>query len=200
MTRKQNLSGLLICFVFAFISFSLLTSASPLPSGSPAEVLASPDKAHEMSKGVVILLIVLAHITILGLIPLILAAMWKIFEKAGEKGWKSLIPFYSTYILAQIANTQPWVGITAVVVSIASYLLSNVQSLILSGGGTVPLALNLSGASLGLVGFITNIFISLGLAESFGKTTLFGLGLLLLPTIFYPVLAFMGAQYGGKSK
>lgn len=32
-----------------------------------------------------------------------IVAMWKIFEKAGEAGWKSLIPFYSTYILFKIA-------------------------------------------------------------------------------------------------
>ncbi len=32
-----------------------------------------------------------------------IVAMWKIFEKAGEAGWKSLIPFYNTYILFKIA-------------------------------------------------------------------------------------------------
>ena len=30
-------------------------------------------------------------------------ALWKIFEKAGEAGWKSLIPFYNTYILFKIS-------------------------------------------------------------------------------------------------
>ncbi|MBR6850081.1 MAG: hypothetical protein IKM88_07610 [Lachnospiraceae bacterium] len=32
-----------------------------------------------------------------------IVAMWKLFEKAGEAGWKSLIPFYSSYILFKIA-------------------------------------------------------------------------------------------------
>ena len=32
-----------------------------------------------------------------------IVAMWKLFEKAGEAGWKSLIPFYSNYILFKIA-------------------------------------------------------------------------------------------------
>ena len=27
---------------------------------------------------------------------------WKLFEKAGEKGWKALVPFYSTYTLFKI--------------------------------------------------------------------------------------------------
>lgn len=36
------------------------------------------------------------------LIVFLLAAMWSIFMKAGEEGWKSLIPFYNIYILFRI--------------------------------------------------------------------------------------------------
>ena len=41
-------------------------------------------------------------ISLVVLVALIIA-MWKIFEKAGEAGWKSLIPFYNLYILFQLA-------------------------------------------------------------------------------------------------
>lgn len=30
--------------------------------------------------------------------------MWKMFEKAGEAGWKAIIPFYNVYIMCQIAG------------------------------------------------------------------------------------------------
>ncbi len=33
--------------------------------------------------------------------------LWKIFTKAGEAGWKSLIPIYNTIILLKIAG-KPW--------------------------------------------------------------------------------------------
>lgn len=33
---------------------------------------------------------------------LMIVAMWKIFVKAGEEGWKAIIPFYNTYILYKI--------------------------------------------------------------------------------------------------
>ncbi len=33
-----------------------------------------------------------------------IVAMWKMFEKAGEAGWISLIPFYNTYTLFRIAG------------------------------------------------------------------------------------------------
>ena len=29
---------------------------------------------------------------------------WAIFEKAGQRGWKALIPFYNLYILSQISG------------------------------------------------------------------------------------------------
>jgi signal peptidase I len=36
-----------------------------------------------------------------------LAGLWGIFEKAGEKGWKVLVPFYNFYIWLQIIK-KPW--------------------------------------------------------------------------------------------
>jgi hypothetical protein len=35
-------------------------------------------------------------------------ALWRVFEKAGEKGWKALIPFYNTYTLFRIAGRNGW--------------------------------------------------------------------------------------------
>lgn len=32
-----------------------------------------------------------------------IVAQWKMFEKAGVAGWKSLIPFYNSYCLCEIA-------------------------------------------------------------------------------------------------
>ncbi len=34
--------------------------------------------------------------------------MWKMFEKAGEAGWKSIIPLYNVYVLCQIAGRNGW--------------------------------------------------------------------------------------------
>jgi hypothetical protein len=39
---------------------------------------------------------------------LLVVAYWKIFVKAGEAGWKSLIPFYNTYTLFRIAGRNGW--------------------------------------------------------------------------------------------
>lgn len=39
---------------------------------------------------------------------LLIIAMWKIFTKAGQAGWKSLIPIYNFYILCKIADGKGW--------------------------------------------------------------------------------------------
>ena len=36
-------------------------------------------------------------------------SMWQIFNKAGEEGWKAIIPFYNTYLLTKIAGQPVWV-------------------------------------------------------------------------------------------
>lgn len=37
--------------------------------------------------------------------------MWKIFEKAGQDGWKSIIPIYNTIILLKICGLSPFLVI-----------------------------------------------------------------------------------------
>jgi Family of unknown function (DUF5684) len=39
---------------------------------------------------------------------LIIAAMWKVFSKAGQPGWACLIPIYNIYILCKIAGRPGW--------------------------------------------------------------------------------------------
>ena len=52
-----------------------------------------------------------------GLVPLILAvligvvmiaAMWKVFTKAGKPGWASIIPIYNMVVLLDIAGKPVW--------------------------------------------------------------------------------------------
>jgi small-conductance mechanosensitive channel len=38
---------------------------------------------------------------------LAIVAMWKIFTKAGEPGWASIVPIYNTYVLTKISGYNP---------------------------------------------------------------------------------------------
>ena len=95
---------------------------------------------------------------------LIIVAQWIIFQRAGQAGWKCLIPFYNMYILMQISGKPGW----------WMFLL------------LVP-----------LVGVVILLLAMLSLAKKFRRSELFGVGLFLLPMIFFPVLAFGGSEYEG---
>ncbi len=43
---------------------------------------------------------------IVGIVGII--AMWRLFTKAGQPGWASLIPIYNTIVLLQIAGRSAW--------------------------------------------------------------------------------------------
>lgn len=70
---------------------------------------------------------------------LLIVAQWKIFEKAGEAGWKSLIPFYNMYILYKIAWGNGWLFLLTII-PIVGFVASIVVEVKLSkafgqGGG-----------------------------------------------------------------
>ena len=47
-------------------------------------------------------------IVIFALVVLMIAAMWKIFVKAGEPGWAAIVPIYNLYIILKIAGKPAW--------------------------------------------------------------------------------------------
>jgi len=38
----------------------------------------------------------------------VIAAMWRVFEKAGQPGWACIIPFYNLYIMLKIGGKPAW--------------------------------------------------------------------------------------------
>ena len=45
----------------------------------------------------------------LAIVVVVLVALWKIYEKGGEKGWKALIPFYNVYIQFKLFWGNGWI-------------------------------------------------------------------------------------------
>jgi hypothetical protein len=44
----------------------------------------------------------------LAIIVFIIAALWKMFTKAGQPGWGSIIPIYNAYLLCKVAGKPGW--------------------------------------------------------------------------------------------
>ncbi len=57
-----------------------------------------------------------------------IAAMWKVFTKAGKPGWASIIPIYNIIVLLQIAGKPTWwfilllIPIVNLIIAILMYL------------------------------------------------------------------------------
>ena len=49
--------------------------------------------------GVLVVLIIELAIAVL-----MIAALWKVFSKAGQPGWAALIPFYNAYVMLVVAG------------------------------------------------------------------------------------------------
>lgn len=52
--------------------------------------------------------ILLLFVFYFGLIIILIAAQWKIYSKAGQPGWASIIPFYNLYVLLKIIGKPTW--------------------------------------------------------------------------------------------
>lgn len=59
---------------------------------------------------------------------ILIMGRWKLFEKAGLKGWYSLIPIYNTYCMFKITFGQGWLILFLIIpfMGMIIYMVSNV--------------------------------------------------------------------------
>lgn len=117
----------------------------------------------------------------LAIAAIMIVAEWKIFTKGKQPGWAALIPIYNQYILCKMVGVNPWwilivfcagiLGIIPVIGTLASFVAS--------------------------IYFL--ILVSVSLARAFGKEDSFAIGLILLPIVFYPILAFGKDEFKGAN-
>lgn len=98
----------------------------------------------------------------LAIVILIIVSMWKIYQKAGQHGWASIVPIYNYIVLLEITGKPIW------------WILLFF----------IP-----------LINIIFIIIVYNELSKSFGQNVGFTLGLIFLPFIFYPMLAFGNYTY-----
>ena len=122
--------------------------------------------------GGILIVFLLMFIMIIPLLVVYFIGLWKLFKKAGVDGWKSLIPFYNTFVLAEISGIGWWYP----AIIIGTSILSTTDS---------ALSVLFSLVSLG-----ANFFIFYNLSKKFHQ----GVGFAILTTIFsgimIPILGF----------
>lgn len=119
---------------------------------------------------------------------------WFIFVKAGEKGWKALIPFYSDYVQYKIV----WDGriyLALLIGSIGSPLVGGIFGLIHPVLGTIISAI--LGVVVAGANAVAGMILDFKYARAFGQNDYFAVGLYFLNNVFSAILAFGQCKYQG---
>lgn len=155
---------------------------------------------------------VLSSLVSMGLTALLFISRWFLFKKMGMPGWKGIIPFYSDYVLFRtLWNVKAfWAYIIGVIVFVGLYgvgliaiiVSSMYLSMMLKEPTIENMILIFVVLAIVLVVFVVYEFIIVfklyrRLANAFGKSTGFAVGLTFLAPVFLPILAFGKAQYRG---
>lgn len=117
---------------------------------------------------------------------LLIIAWWKIFKKAGQAGWKSIIPIYNVYILCKITKINFWICMLLIPV-----VIGILNTLVFKDNQSISSLIS------GVYTLVIEIVISYRLAKAFGKGIGYTLGLIFLPNIFTLILGFGSAKYVG---
>ena len=113
----------------------------------------------------------------------------KMFQKAGEAGWKAFIPYYNKFVCFKMAwNTKVfWPYLAGLL--LVQYLPSESENLLIN------LAIIAGAIVAGVIGVKRDIHI----AESFGKTKKWGVLLFFFPFIVSLILGYGNAEYQGNT-
>ena len=115
---------------------------------------------------------------------LIVIAHWKIFTKAGQRGWASIIPILNIFVLVKLVKRPMWWAVLITIGLIVGGAPADAAAIIKIVTGLIAIA----AAILLIITFFD-------LAKAFGHGVGFGLGLVFLSVIFALILAFGSSTY-----
>ena len=135
-----------------------------------------------------VLILIISIIVALILCVFIVICNWKIMVKAGEEGWKALIPYYNYFVMSEISMTKP-TFLVVFFVFLGGALLCFL--------GCIPYIGFLFASIAGLIMTVANGILNFSLAKSFGKEVGFCVLSIFFPPIVRAILAFGGSEYTG---
>ncbi len=123
-------------------------------------------------------------------------AYWKIFTKAGEKGWKAIIPIYSDYICYKITWKKEKFWILFALIAVSGILLGLIQANCI-GSDVWQLIFILISLACAIAAAVFEIIMFSKLSRAFGHAAGYTVGLVFLPWIFSLILGFGSSEYKG---
>lgn len=126
-------------------------------------------------------------IAVAAVITLFVVAEWRILKKAGEKGWKALIPFYDVYVSHHIVGMSHVWFVLEVIAWVCEIVIEIVKF-------PEPVVITF-GIATGAFTLLSEIIHVLKMCNCFGKGKGFKIGMILIPNLFTLILAFGKSQY-----
>ncbi len=122
-----------------------------------------------------------------------IVGLWKMFEKAGYAGWKSLIPILNVYIMYEISGNKKLFPV--LIVSNIVYMVSMIWRSVIyasdpSASSPFLTALAVLGVISAVVMFIVVLKMLAGLAVAFGQGMLWFFLLLFFAPIAFVIMGF----------
>ena len=127
---------------------------------------------------------------------LLIIARWKIFTKAGEAGWKSIIPIYSDYIQWRISWKKIGLFWAAIALAIVGGVMVSMSG-VTSGSASPNMVLAGLGLILVIVAAVMNYISIYKLMVAFGHGAGWFILSILFTNIMLLVLGFGSSQYSG---
>ena len=131
-------------------------------------------------------------------------AWWKIFEKAGEKGWKAIIPVYNLYISYKIVKMEIWFWVLLAISVIAGIVFSvsgaydSTGSINPGYNWTANPGVLITAIVTGAVAIWAEVLYAWRLSKAFGHGVGFTIGLIFLSPIFLLILGFGHSKFNKK--
>ena len=138
----------------------------------------------------VILAVLGAYLAVaLAIAVLTVIAWWRLFSNAGQAGWKSVVPVLNVYTLYKICWKPVcfWLALLSSAAAAVCGVFIDLEQ--------PQTALALAALALIALSGVLYIVMNFKLAKAFGHGVGFGLGLMLLHTLFVMVLAFGTSRY-----
>lgn len=119
---------------------------------------------------------------------MVIIAEWRILTKAGEKGWKSLIPFYNIYISHHIVGMKHFWFVLEVIVWSIEFVLAILEPV----PDWAELAFGIPTALITLISALIHINL---LCNCFGKGSWYKICMIFVPEVIMMIIAFGKAEY-----
>lgn len=93
--------------------------SSPKPVSEPTPTPPPVPEVVEVSTGIGLTYLIAG----IALFLIIITSFWKVFEKAGVAGWKSLVPIYNLFLLVEISG-KPWWWFLLLFIPLVNFIIA----------------------------------------------------------------------------